>query len=118
MLAQVGCAWQIVAMKTIRQLNHEAGEEMAQTWLMKSENILAGGRNPAPLTRYTKDDARLNLLPESFYETAQKENKRWWVSEKNWQQIARAAECHAKAVLVYIGAERYPLTLAHFTKKG
>jgi hypothetical protein len=80
--------------------------------------MLADGKTPAPLTHYSKDDARLNLVSERFYELAYKENKHWWVSDKNWKHIALAAECYAKQVLRYIGAERYPLTLAHFTKKG
>ena len=105
-------------MKTIRQLNHEAGEEIASTWLRACERMLADGKTPAPLTRYSKNDARLNLVSDRFYELAHKDNKHWWVSDKNWKHIAMSAECHAKAVLRYIGADRYPLTLAHFTKKG
>jgi len=105
-------------MKTIKQLNHEAGEEIASSWLRACERILADGRTPAPLTQYSKDEARLNLVSDRFYEIAQKENKNWWVSEKNWKHIALAAECYAKTVLRHIGAERYPLTLAHFTKGG
>lgn len=103
-------------MKTIRRLNQEAGEEMASTWLRVCERMLTEGKNPAPLTGYSKDQARLALISEFFYETAQKENRRWWVSEKNWKHIAESAERYARLVLRCIGAERYPLTLAHFTK--
>lgn len=103
-------------MKTVQQLNREAGEHIAFNWLRMAEKTLAGGRNPAPLTSYTKDEARINLVSEWFYDRAHAENKAWWVSDRNWKHISLAAVDHAKQVLMYIGATQYPLTLAHFTK--
>lgn len=104
-------------MKTIKQLNQEAGEAFAFAWLQGSEQIIKRGGSPLPLTRFSRDDARLQI-PEHFYEAAAKENKRWWLSGRNWQRVAAAAEISAKMTLKYIGAERYPLTLAHFTRKA
>lgn len=103
--------------KTVKQLNKEAGDEMASTWLRACERMLADSKSPMPLTAYDKSTARINLISEYFYADAAKANARWWVSDRNWPVIAAAAECYAKQVLRYIGAERYPLTLAHFTKK-
>jgi hypothetical protein len=99
-------------MKTIKQLNREAGEWIAFHWLRGAERILEGGRTPAPLSDWTKVNGR-QWIPESVY----KANRRWWVSDKNWVRIHQIAILHAKNVLQHIGRERYPLTFAHFTIK-
>jgi len=101
--------------RTIRQLNREAGEWMVYTWLKGCECILASGRTPAKLSDYSKDDARRNLIPDHFFALADKENKRWFVSDRNWPKIQAHALDHAKQVLLHLGKERYPLSLAHFT---
>lgn len=103
--------------KTVARLNQEAGEEFAFAWLRGAEKILAGGRSPLPLTKFSRDDAR-GQIPEYFYEAAAKANRRWRLSERNWKRVAAAAESCAKNALVHLGAERYPLTLAHFTRKA
>lgn len=119
-IAQAACAWQSLDMKTIRQLNREAAEWVAYNWINFSEQILEGGKNPASLTQCLQDKTycRLNLIPELFYEQAEKENKRWWVSDENWEQIKALAKHRAEQSLRFLGAEKYPRTIAHFTNKG
>lgn len=91
---------------------------MAYSWLQFAERIIKDGRSPASLSECLKDRhyCACNLLPDLFYEQAAKENKRWFCSEKNFRHIAANAKLTAVETLRVIGAERYPLTLAHFAK--
>lgn len=101
--------------KTIAQLNQEAGEWVAYYFLKNSEQILKDGRTPCPLSKWDKDYARINAIPDFFYAQAAKANSRWFVSDKNWPKIHAIAMRQAAQTLHYLGAKDYPLTLAHFT---
>lgn len=103
--------------KTVQQVNIEAAELIAHTWLDSSEKILKGGQFPMPLSRYDRDDARLFLLPEYFWAKASAWNHRWWFSERNWEVIRAHALAHARHVLTVV-PELYPLTRAHFTRRA
>lgn len=103
--------------KSIKQLNQEAGELAAHYWLDASESILKGGRNPAPLSHYSRHEFSNDLLPEYFHNEAHKANPRWWVSDKNFKHVRNSALLHAKlALTTSYGAEKWPLTLAHFSR--
>lgn len=101
-------------MKSIAKLNEDAGTHAALSWLASSESIISNGRAPTKLSSYSRDDARLCLFKDYFWDRATIENRRWWLSDKNWKIIKKHAVSHATFQLMFNG-EGYPKTLAHFT---
>ena len=97
-------------MKTIKELNIEVGEWVAYHFLKGSEAILSGFRIPIPLSEWSEAQA-MQWVPESL-----------WAANKNfhfrrqWPKIREIALAHAKAVLIHLGTEQYPLTYVHFTQ--
>ncbi len=97
-------------MKTkLNRKENEAAQEIGHTWLRLTEQMLESNPicSPSPLSKmgrwslqaYQADDNRQMCLD-------------------NWEVMKVRAIEHAKAILIGIGAERYPLTLKHFTKKA
>lgn len=96
-------------MKT--KMNQQAGEAIAGWWLTQAERIIASGGSPAPLSTYTR------FQGQDILANWHRSNSQWFLGDHNWPKVLSAAVAHAKHVLTVIGAERYPLTLAHFTAK-
>ena len=97
-------------MKTIRELNQEAGEWVAHNWLKAVRSILQHAQqdgvvmHPARLSSLQRGDL-LNYLPEFVREAAQKANPRWCVSDRNFPQIMQAAKMYAADLLRYLPNE-------------
>jgi hypothetical protein len=85
------------------------------SWLKGCESIISHGHVPAKLSSYDINDARRSLFHEYFYEQATADNRRWWLSDKNWKVIKQHALDQAMQQLRFNG-KSFPKTLAHFLK--
>ena len=105
----------VSVMNSIARLNQDAGTHAALSWLKGCESIISNGHVPSKLSSYGVDDARRCLFHEYFYEQATAANRRWWLSDKNWEVIKKHAIYQATNQLTFNG-ESFPKTLAHFSK--
>jgi len=105
----------VSVMKSIARVNQDAGTHAALSWLKGCESIISYGHVPLKLSSYDVNDARLSLFHEYFWEQATADNRRWWLSDKNWKVIKQHALYAALQQLKHNG-ESFPKTLAHFSK--
>ena len=104
-------------MKTVKQLNLEAGECAAIYWVRSAEDILKRGDEytHAKLSNYTRSEFSNCLLPDNFWDRAAKECPRWWLSERNFKVVKSHALTFAALMLRTLGPEKFPKTLAFFS---
>ena len=104
-------------MKTVKQLNLEAGECAAIYWVRSAEDILKRGDEytPAKLSDYTRSDFSNCLIPHHFWDRAAKECPRWFLSDRNFQAVKSHALTFAALMLKTLGPEKFPKTLAFFS---
>lgn len=105
----------VSVMKSIARVNQDAGTHAALSWLKGCESIISNGNVPSKLSSYDRHAARLSLFHEYFYEEATAANRRWWLSDKNWEIIKQHALDAALQQLRHNG-KSFPKTLAHFSK--
>lgn len=103
--------------KTIKQLNQDAAYHIAANWLEGAEHILSlgNGWTPTKLSELTRENM-VTQVKEWFWEKAEKENKRWYISDRNWESIRANAVWEAKQIIRF-RPEEFPKTIAHFSNK-
>lgn len=87
----------------------EAATDIASRWLTTCEQMLDVNPvcSPYPLSKMGRWDLQAYQIDSNRQMTLE-----------NWEAMKARAIEYAKTVLVTIGAERYPLTLKNFSKKG